>query len=201
MAKGPLQNMVAFKPEEELELSEGHHFRLEIPLVEQPVVSMEEKQLPPEPFEGEPFVFEFEIPVHAVPVVEVNQEVRAKGVTLTLERVLNSPGRPRAVVCYELPDDQHSWTLYGGKGSLEGGHNKSGWTGSGSITYNPPGKCQKLMLEAPLEDRSSVEVAAIEGYPDCPSGNVEALKACDKKIGYRRIRGPWRFEFEVPPKN
>ncbi len=199
MAKGPLQNRAAFKPEGNLEPSEGHRFRLEIPLVEQSVVPPEEKQLPPEPFEGEPFVFEFEIPVHAVPVVEVGQKVRAKGVTLTLDRVLDSPGRPQAVVCYELPDDEHHWTLHGGKGTLEGGHNKSGWTGSASITYNPPGKCQNLMLvEGPLEGRSSVEVAVIEGYPDCPSGNVEALKACDKKIGYRRIRGPWRFEFEVP---
>jgi hypothetical protein len=50
-------------------------------------------------------------------VVEVNQKARAKGVTLRLERVLNSPGRPRAVICYEPPDDKHSWFIYGGKGT------------------------------------------------------------------------------------
>jgi hypothetical protein len=198
MRRRPLQNMVAFRPEEGLEPTQEHRFRLEVPLVEQPVVSLEEKRLPPEPFPGEPFVFEFEIPVHAVPAVEVNEKAKAEGVTLTLERVLNSQGRPRAVVCYELPDDKHSWTLWGGEGTLEGGHNKSGWTGSGDITYNPPGKCQKIMLKAPLEGRSSLEVRVIEGYPDCPWDNVEALKACDKKVEYRRIRGPWRFEFEVP---
>jgi hypothetical protein len=197
MGKGPLQHNVAFKPEEGLEPSEDHRFRLEVPLVEQPVVSLEEKQLPPEPFPGEPFVFEFEIPVHAVPMVEVNEKATAEGVTLTLDRVLNSPGRPQAVVCYELPDDEHSWTLHGGEGSLEGGHNKSGWTGSGDITYNPPGKCQNLMLKAPVEGRSSVEVGMIEGYRDCPSGNDEAAEAC-LNAEPERIEGPWRFEFEVP---
>ena len=198
MARGPLQNGVAFKPEEGLEPSEGHHFRLEIPLVEQPVVPLEEKRLPPEPFEGEPFVFEFDIPVHAVPVVEVNQKVTAKDVTLRLERVLSSPGRPQAVICYEPPDDEHSWILYGGKGTLEGGWSTSGWTTTGSVQGVPPAECQKLMLDGPLEGRSSVEVTMLEGTPDCRSLKGEALKACYEKTGDRRIDGPWRFEFEVP---
>ncbi len=63
MVEGPLQNMVAFEPEEGLEPGEGHRFRLEIPLVEEAVVPLEEKRLPPEPFPGKPFVFDFEIPV------------------------------------------------------------------------------------------------------------------------------------------
>jgi hypothetical protein len=124
--------------------------------------------------------------------------VTANAVTLTLERAINSPGRPQAVVCYEAPDEEHSWILYGGEGTLEGGWSTSGWTGTGSMQAVPPAECQKLMLEEPLDGRSSVEVAAMEGMPTCPTENAEALKACDKKIGYRRIRGPWRFEFEVP---
>jgi hypothetical protein len=126
MAKGPLQNGLAFKPEEGLEPSEEHEFRLEVPLYERAVVPLGKKQPPPEPFPGESFVFKFEVPVHAVPVVEVNQKARAKGVTLRLERVLNSPGRPRAVICYEPPDDKHSWFIYGGKGTFQGGWSKSG---------------------------------------------------------------------------
>ena len=46
----------------------------------------------------EPFVFEFEVPVHAV---RVNQKAKVRGVTLRLDRVIYSPGRPRADICYE----------------------------------------------------------------------------------------------------
>jgi len=196
MAKGPLQNMVAFEPEEKLEPSEKHRFRLKIPLYESPVVPLGEKRPPPEPFEGGPFVFEFEVPVRPVPVVEVDQKVTAKGVTLKLERVMNSIGRPQAVICYEPPDDEHSWFLHGGKGTYLGG-----WGSSGSMQGVPPADCQKLLLEKPLHGRSSVEVAAMEGIPRCPSGNAEAAEACYDKIGERMIRGPWRFEFEAPSKS
>jgi hypothetical protein len=192
MMKGPLQNMVAFRPQERLEAGEGHHFRLEIPLLESAVVPIEEKQLPPEPFPGKPFVFEFEIPVRPVPVVEVDQKKTVSGVTLTLDRVINSLGRPQAVFCYDAPDDEHSWTLYGGKGTYLGG-----WGSSGSMESVPPAECQTLQLKSHLDGRSSLEVTAIEGTPDCRAVKVEALEACDKKIGDKTIRGPWRFEFDA----
>ena len=98
-AKGPLENLVAFKPKKGLKPSEEHDFRLQVPLYESAVVPPEEKQPSPEPFE-----FKFDVPVHAVHVVDVNQKVRAKGVTLRLDRVINSPGRPRAVFCYDAGD-------------------------------------------------------------------------------------------------
>ena len=60
----------------------------------------------------------------------------------------------------------------------------------------PPAKCQKLMLKAPAEGRTSFEVRSLQGEPDCPYD--EDFKACEKKLGYRTIRGPWRFEFKVP---
>jgi hypothetical protein len=56
------------------------------------------------------------------------------------------------------------------------------------------GHCLEMLLNVPLEGRSSVTVSEIEGIiPRCPSGNDEA---CAKRD--RTIRGPWTFEFEVP---
>jgi hypothetical protein len=66
---------------------------------------------------------------------------------------------------------------------------------------NPPRRArrnQKLQLEGPVEGRSLVEMTRIEGMPDCSYGKVEALEACEHKIGDKTIRGPWRFEFDVP---
>jgi hypothetical protein len=62
----------------------------------------------------------------------------------------------------------------------------------------PPAKCQKLMLDAPAEGRTSFEVRMLEGEPDCPYNNAKDFEACYEKIGYRAIRGPWKFEFKVP---
>jgi hypothetical protein len=196
--EGPLENLVAFKPKEGLEPSEERDFRLQIPLYESAVVGLQGKQPPPEPFPGEPFMFEFEVPVHAVDVVDVNEKAKAKGVTLRLDRVLDSPGRPRAVICYEPPDDKHSWLSYGGEGTFQGGWSTSGWSGTGSMRSIPPAKCQKLMLKAPAEGRTSFEVRMLEGWPDCEAFKEEAAwQECMEKR-YRTIRGPWRFDFRVP---
>jgi hypothetical protein len=195
MVKGPLRNMVAFEPDQSLEPGEKHHFRLEVALYESPVIPLGEKgkRPPPEPFVGGPFVFDFEIPVRAVPVVEVGQKVTAEGVTLTLDRVINSPGRPQAVVCYEVPEDERAWFLHGGKGTDFGG-----WGSSGSMKGVTSSGCQELLLKGPLEGRSSLEVVTIEGMPDCPDEDAKAAEACYGKIGEKMIRGPWRFEFDVP---
>ena len=197
-AKGPLEALVAFRPKEELKLSKEHDFRLQIPLYESAVVPFNEKLPPPEPFPGDPFVFKFDVPVHAVPVVDINQKATAKGVTLRLDRVINSPGRPRAVICYQPPDDKHYWFSYGGEGTFQGGWSTSGWSATGSMSGIPPGKCHKLMLKAPAEGRTAVEVRMLEGEPDCPYNNAKDFEACYEKIGYRTIRGPWKFEFKVP---
>jgi hypothetical protein len=197
--EGPLENLVAFKPKEGLKPSKEHDFRLQIPLYESAVVPLQgKKPPPPEPFPDEPFVFKFEVPVHSVHVVDVNQKATAKGVTLRLDRVIDSPGRPRAVICYQPPDDKHVWFSYGGAGTLLGGWSTSGWAATGSMRGIPPAKCQKLMLDAPAEGHTSVKVRMLEGEPDCPYNNAKDFEACYEKIGYRTIRGPWRFEFKVP---
>lgn len=193
MARGPLQNMVAFEPEQGLEPGEGHRFRLKVPLVESPVVAPEQKMPAPEPFRGGPFVFDLDIPVQAVRDLEVDQKSTAEGVTLTLDRIINSSGRPQAVVCYEAPDDERSWFLHGGKGTYLGG-----WGSSGSMKGVTSAGCQKLLLESPLNGRSSLEVATIEGMPDCRFDDPKAAEGCHNRIGEKLIHGPWRFEFEVP---
>ena len=73
---------------------------------------------------------------------------------------------------------------------------EEGW--GSLLTGVPPAKCQKLQLEGPVEGRSLMEVTRIEGMPDCSYGKVEALEECEHKIGDKTIRGPWRFEFDVP---
>ena len=62
----------------------------------------------------------------------------------------------------------------------------------------PAAKCHKLMLDAPAEGRTSFEVRMLEGEPDCPYYNAKDFQACYEKIGYRKIRGPWKFKFKVP---
>jgi hypothetical protein len=189
---------VAFRPKEALKPGKDRDLILQVPLYEQAIVPLEGKQPPPEPFPGDPFVFNFDVPVHAVHVVDVNRKATAKGVTLRLNRVMNSPGRPRAVVCYQPPDDEHYWFSYGGAGTFLGGWSKSGWAATGSMWSIPPKKCQKLMLEGPAEGRTAFEVRTLGGEPDCPYNNAEDFKECYEQIGYRTIRGPWRFEFRVP---
>ena len=194
MARGPLQNMVAFEPGQRLEPGERHRFSLKIPLVESPVVAPGQKRPLEQPFDGGPFVFDFEVSVRAVQVVDVSLKDTAEGVTLTLDRVINSPGKPQAVVCYEAPDDEHSWLLWGGKGTLEGG-----WGSSGSMKGISSSGCQKLQLRVPLEGQSALEVAAINGTRICPSDDTKAAEECFAEIDEGpSIRGPWRFEFEVP---
>lgn len=182
MMEGPNSNSAVFQAQGDLEPGDQHRFRLEVPLQEMAVAPPPGERWPdPEPV-GEPFVFEFEVPVRPAPVFEVNERDTAGGVTLTLERVSNSPARPQGIFCFDPPDDTHDWFLTGGDLAGEGG------------PVSGKGHCLEMLLNVPLEGRSSVTVAEIEGIiPRCPSGNDEA---CAKRD--RTIRGPWTFEFEVP---
>jgi hypothetical protein len=57
----------------------------------------------------------------------------------------------------------------------------------------PPKRCHKLMLRAPAEGRTAFEVGMLEGWPRCPYNDPDDFEACYEEIGYRTIRGPWRF--------
>lgn len=141
---------------------------------------------------GGPFIFDLKVPVKSVRILELGQEATAAGITLTLDRVIDSSGRPQAVLCYEAPDDGYHWTLYGGKGTYLGG-----WGSSGSIQTVPPAGCQKLELKGPLQGRTILEVAAIDGSPKCLADDPKAEEECYNRIGERQIRGSWTFAFDT----
>lgn len=187
----PLPGTVVFAASERVEPGEKHSFRLEIPLQARalsPLFPMlgAEDEVSPEPV-GEPFVFEFEVPVRTLPTVEVDQKARADGLTLTLKRIENSPGRPQAIICFEPPDDEHAWSPEVKKSGLAFSEPADGYL---EVRRAGDG-CWAVALLDRVQGRSSVVVTRIEGHPrnDGPVDGLEDVKT---------IRGPWRFDFEAP---
>ena len=184
--KQPKPSVAIFKPSEELEPGGGHRFGLKVVLEEGPILPSRFKGMIKAPRDGVdrpgPYDFDFEVPVRPGTVVEVGQEETAGGVTMTLERVLNSPGKPQAVVCFEPPDDDYEW--------------RPSTAPTGFQTEEPlpvdrvEGGCWSLTLEDPVEGRSSVTVTQLFGH----SHAAEAPRGEEEK----RVRGPWTFEFEAP---
>ena len=159
-----------------MEAGREHRFRLEVPLNERGMSGEGEP-------DAGPFIFDFEIPVRANPVVEVGQKATKDGVTITLERVLNSPSRPQAIVCFEPPNDDYLW--------------RPSTAPTGFQREEPlpvqdlKGGCWSLTLEEPAEGRSSVTVTEIWGPP-------RTEQAAQEDEDGKKIRGPWTFEFEAP---
>ena len=187
----PLPSTVVFAASERVEPGGEHRFRLEIPLQARAISPLfpmlgAEDEVPTEPV-GEPFVFEFEIPVRPVPTVEVDQKVRTNGLTLTLERIENSPGRPQAIICFEPPDDEHVWSPVVKKSGLTFSEPADGYL---EVRRAGDG-CWAAALLDRVEGHASVTVTQIEGHP---RNNVPA----DSPEDVKTIRGPWRFDFEVP---
>jgi hypothetical protein len=171
---------VTFDAPKGLSLGSGHRFRLEVP-INTAAGGMQGE----EPKAG-PFFFDFEVPVLPAPSIEVDQEVEAKGITLTLERVIDSPLLPQAVVCFEPPDDAHSWTPF-----LP--YDESYENGVGSAPQELGNGCWSLQTVA-SESLSPVTVTNLEGFPNDPPSDPGKAGAVNPKT----IHGPWRFDFEVP---
>ena len=170
----PMAHASVFEAPEGLEPSRDHRFRLEVPLYESGSPTREDQ----EPDAG-PFVFHFEIPVRATPVVELGQQKATRnGVTLTLERVVDSPSRPQAIVCFDPPDDDYLW--------------RPSTAPTGFQREEPlpvrelGGGCWSLTLEEPAESRSSVTVTELFGYP-------RTEQAMQEDEDGKQIRGPWTF--------
>jgi hypothetical protein len=172
----------AFDAPEGIKPGRGHRFRLEVPLEE---VYQGEGDAPSGKPKPGPFAFVFEVPVLPAPTIRVGQEVEAEGITLTLERVVDSPLLPQAVVCFEPPDDEHSWTPW-----LK--HDPASPEEVWSAPQRLEDGCWSLEMDAPVEGRSSVTVTHLEGFPRGPFDPGQT------RINPKSIRGPWTFEFEAP---
>lgn len=166
-AEEPKAQTVAFATSETLQPGGMHHFRFEVPL--QAGIPW-----PPKPV-GEPVVFDFEVPVQPTPIAEVDQKATANGLTLTLDSVVESPGRPYAVLCFDPPDEGYVWEPL----VLKTGHENRQMDNG----------CWAIDLHRHA-DSYSLTIPHITGYPE--DGTAEGPQ--DKKV----IHGPWTFDFEVP---
>lgn len=174
-----------FAPEKAIDPGGDHSFRLKIPVEAQVLPSMDQS----EPV-GEPFVFDFEIPVRPAPVIGLDQKVEAYGVELTLVRVVNSPARPEAEVCYRSPDTRYDWSFYGET-------DRDGIPGfGGGPMIGQDQACTTMLLPESLEGRSTVTVERLEGWPDCPPGDDNGCSIPQSRA--KIIEGPWTFEFTAP---
>lgn len=103
--------------------------------------------------------------------------------SLTLKQVVNSPGRPQAIICIEPPNDEYDWMP-----SLK----HTGFASDEPITpRRAGGNCWSATLGDPIEGRASITVTKIWG----PPLTEEAVK--EDEDG-KEIRGPWVFEFDAP---
>ncbi len=181
-------NSAVFKVPEGLEPGRNHRFHLEIPLEEMPAFfpSMEEgKQgvrIEPRPPIG-PFAFDFEVPVRSAPTVELDQKVEASGVEMTLDRVVNSPVRPQAVICFESPDDEHDeWHPMVEPYPADREPIESLSLGNG---------CWSAPLYDRIEGRSSLTVTELMGIPGQDAVGPDMMQP-------EVLPGPWKFDFKVP---
>ncbi|QIN83868.1 hypothetical protein GBA63_15395 [Rubrobacter tropicus] len=186
--RAPKAQTAVFEVPKGLNAGHKHSFRFDVFLEEMAVPSsMAEAEKgyrsEPRPPIG-PLTFDFEIPVRSVPVIEIGQKETVNGVTLTLERVLNSGGKPQAVVCFEPPNDDYGWRPSTAP---------TGFQVEEPLPVDPlKGDCWSLTIEDPVEGRSTVKVTEIFGYPQ----SEKALQAKDEDG--KQIEGPWIFEFDAP---
>ncbi len=180
-------NSAVFEVAEDLEPGRTHRFHLEIPLEEMPTFSsMEEGEqgvrIEPRPPIG-PFIFDFELPVQPAPTIEMNEKVENNGVEMTLERVVNSPARPQAVICIEPPDDVHE-NLHPLVEPYPADRKP--------IEPLPLGHgCWSAPLYDRTEGRSSLTVTSLVVEPDENMSGPEMVQP-------ELLPGPWKFDFEVP---
>ena len=186
----PKSNSAVFEVPDGLETGRNHRFHLEIPLEETPttfpsMASMEEGEdalrFEPKPPIG-PFVFDFELPVRPAPTVELDQKAAASGVEVTLDRVVNSPARPQAVICFSPPDAEHEW--YPMVEAVPANREP--------IETLPLGNgCWSAPLYERTEGRSSVTVTELVAMPGEDAAEPEMMQP-------ETLPGPWRFDFELP---
>ena len=135
-----------------------------------------------------PFVFDLKAPVRPAPTIEVNQTVQRNGVAITLSRVVNSPAKTYAFLCFDPPQGEYDLpVVQTGFMGLGGGHlaeipvnhpaDVGGATQKGCATYH----FGKTLYDQP--GRHSLTVTELVANDQDVRGSV---------------KGPWRFRFEVP---
>ena len=182
VVRAPKAHTAVFASPGTLEPGTNHRFRFEVSLHQWAVRPSSEEaegvRVEPRPPIG-PFVFDFEVPVRRVPVVEVGQEVEARGITLTLERVVNSLAKPHAIVRFDPPDEERLWVPRLRKDWLP--------VKEAAAPERQEGSRWSLAMDEPAKGRSSLTVEYLRGVT--PGGSPD---------GIRMICGPWTFEFEAP---
>lgn len=179
----PRANTVVFKAPEDLEPTSNHHFQFKAYLQEGPIFQpgQNSTQFKEEPPIG-PFAFDFEVPVLPVSTIEVDQKDTTNGITLTLDRVENSPARPQAIVCVDPPDDEHLWTP-----ELSQAGNPIDSVEPQQLDNN----CWSGTLGDQLAGSSSVTVTELRGIPLTEEG-------AKQNEDWKTIAGPWTFDFKAP---
>lgn len=190
-----MPNTVVFQPEKSIEPG-MHNFRLKIPLMEH-ATDADGRELEPRVV-GEPFVFDFNIPVRPAPTIEVDKEVERSGVAITLDRAVDSPGAPYAVACFEAPDEEHVWSPTFSNG-----------TDQIIEARRLGGNCFAASLPEQIDGRTSLKVTQISGYPrDSATHDASAHAASEHEdtsghsgpsgMDEEIIEGPWNLDFKVP---
>lgn len=183
VAENPLAQTVVFMAPKNFDADSSHRFRFEVPLEETALYSpdLDSNSEAPSKILDETFAFDFEVPVASVPVTEVNQKDTSNGLTITLDRVERSLGAPQAIFCFDNPDNEHLWAPVVEKSAPD--FNRT-------IEIRPT---NNSCWAATLPDQAgshSLIVPQLDGTPlEDPVDSYEDVK---------KIRGPWKFTFEVP---
>lgn len=176
---------VVFRASNRLEPGEEHRLRAEVffdgPTGPVPTGngSYETERL------GHPIFVDIRVPVSDVAtVIRVNRTVEANGVPITLTRVVNSPVKTSAYLCFEPPQRKYDWPLVKTRIFEEG---RMADAPVYHIDYAGAEEgCAEYTFDRPLYGRSGAHSLTVSEL--LPSRSDEAGS----------VRGPWRFTFEIP---
>lgn len=184
--EGSWAEVIVFEIPHEIEVTGRQRFRFELKVHR--LLPGTDGERSRESFQGPstgPFIFEFEVDVNVVYTLEVGQRVEAKGISLLLDRVENSPVRTRVFLYFDPPDGEHDWMPVVRTGAL------GRLVGQGRLAEIRAAEdtgCSTFTFEEPLYNRPgnyALTVTEILGVPYI-------------REKPRRIFGPWNFRFRVP---
>jgi hypothetical protein len=180
--EGSQAEVTLFEAPEGIEAPGRRRFRLEVEVFRLvPGAYGLGEEIPEESVAG-PFVFDFEVLVRPVPIIEVNRVAEANGLSLALQRVENSPARTRAFICFDPPDEEHNWMPVARTGFF------GKFFGQAQLADTPvtENACSAFTFEESLYERPGKHWLTV----------TEIVGISERAT--RRIPGPWRFRFEVP---